>query len=99
MPTYVYETVVPDGQQPVRFEVFQKMADDPLEKHPETGEPVRRVIVPVNIGGTWTQAESRLKSDKGIARSGLTKYVKTDDGKYEKAAGDGPASFSYGNGS
>jgi predicted nucleic acid-binding Zn ribbon protein len=45
MPVYQYETLpaVPDG--PVRrFEVKQSMNDRPLEKHPETGEPVRRVI-------------------------------------------------------
>lgn len=93
MPTYIYETIVGEGETPERFEIFQKMSDDALEKHPETGQPVKRVIVPVNIGGTWTQAESRLKSDKGIARAGLTKYVKTDDGRYEKTAGDGPSKF------
>ena len=46
MATYVYETVPQSPKQkPRRFEVQQKMSDPPLEKHPETGEPVRRVIV------------------------------------------------------
>jgi predicted nucleic acid-binding Zn ribbon protein len=41
--TYVYETTDPD--KPVRrFEVNQSMKDEPLRTHPETGEPVRRVI-------------------------------------------------------
>jgi predicted nucleic acid-binding Zn ribbon protein len=40
---YVYETTDPD--KPVRrFEVSQSMKDEPLRTHPETGEPVRRVI-------------------------------------------------------
>lgn len=45
MPTYVYETVPAEAGAPVRrFEVVQKMSDAPLSTHPETGEPVRRVI-------------------------------------------------------
>lgn len=45
MPTYEYETIpTKKGQKPKRFEVQQSMKDDPLTKHPETGEPVRRVI-------------------------------------------------------
>jgi predicted nucleic acid-binding Zn ribbon protein len=45
MTTYVYETIPqkPDAK-PKRFEVQQSMSDAPLTKHPETGEPVRRVI-------------------------------------------------------
>jgi predicted nucleic acid-binding Zn ribbon protein len=45
MPTYEYETIpTKKGQKPKRFEVQQSMKDNPLTKHPETGEPVRRVI-------------------------------------------------------
>ena len=43
--TYVYETIPKKkGQKPKRFEIEQSMKDDPLTKHPETGEPVKRVI-------------------------------------------------------
>ena len=43
MPTYVYETC--DPAKPVRrFEIDQRMKDDPLTVDPQTGEPVRRVI-------------------------------------------------------
>lgn len=43
MVTYVYETTSAD--KPVRrFEVMQSMKDEPLRVHPESGEPVRRVI-------------------------------------------------------
>lgn len=41
--TYVYETT--DPAKPIRrFEVNQSIKDEPLRVHPETGEPVRRVI-------------------------------------------------------
>jgi predicted nucleic acid-binding Zn ribbon protein len=43
MATYIYETT--DPEQPVRhFEFQQSMKDAPLTVHPESGEPIRRVI-------------------------------------------------------
>jgi hypothetical protein len=45
MATYVYETIPrAAGEAPRRFEMVQSMKDAPLSAHPETGEPVRRVI-------------------------------------------------------
>ena len=46
MTTYAYQTIpqAPDTQ-PVYFEIKQSMKDPPLTVHPETGEPVRRVIL------------------------------------------------------
>ena len=45
MTTYIYETIPQNsGERPQRFEVRQSMQDKPLKKHPETGQPVRRVI-------------------------------------------------------
>ncbi len=45
MTTYVYETIPSKpGLKPRQFEVAQSMKDAPLTHHPETGEPVRRVI-------------------------------------------------------
>lgn len=44
MPTYVYQTMPTDGAPAVTFEVRQSMSEAPLTVHPETGEPVRRVI-------------------------------------------------------
>jgi predicted nucleic acid-binding Zn ribbon protein len=45
MPTYVYETIPSDGKtSPRRFELVQRMTDEPLRVDPETGEPVRRVV-------------------------------------------------------
>lgn len=45
MATYVYETIPrQEGEPPRRFEVLQSMKDKPLVRHPDTGEPVKRVI-------------------------------------------------------
>ena len=45
MATYVYETI-PDNtdEKPRRFEVQQKMTDEPLAHDPESGLPVKRII-------------------------------------------------------
>ncbi|HAD60612.1 MAG TPA: hypothetical protein DCG12_15310 [Planctomycetaceae bacterium] len=57
MPTYVYETIPQtDGQESKQFEIEQRMSDPALTKHPETGEPVQRVIsggisLPIASGG------------------------------------------------
>ena len=49
MPTYVYETIPQSAdEQPARFEIKQSMKDAALTTHPESGKPVRRVVV----GGT-----------------------------------------------
>ena len=46
MATYVYETIPKDPKEkPRRFEFEQKMSDPPLKVEPNTGLPVRRVII------------------------------------------------------
>ena len=45
MPTYTYESMpVDSSQSPRRFEIFQRMSDEPLTFDPITGDPVRRII-------------------------------------------------------
>ncbi len=44
MPTYVYETLPAAPATPERFEIRQGMNEPPLERHPETLVPIRRVI-------------------------------------------------------
>ncbi|MBX3440853.1 MAG: FmdB family transcriptional regulator [Planctomyces sp.] len=92
MPVYVYEVVLPDGSGGDRFELVQRMADDALTQHPETGEPVRRVIQAVNIGGSWSEGSMhrKMQDDKRLGELGFTKYVKSGDGTYEKTTGKGP---------
>ena len=45
MTTYVYEfTSAKTGETPRYIEIKQGMNDPALTKHPDTGEPIRRVI-------------------------------------------------------
>jgi hypothetical protein len=64
MATYVYE-IIPrqPGEAPWRFEMVQSMKDAPLERHPDTGEPVRRVIT----GGYGLIAKAGPKSPAAAA--------------------------------
>lgn len=45
MPTYVYETLPRPGRRVKRYEIVHSMKDAVLTKHPETGEPIRRLIM------------------------------------------------------
>jgi len=92
MPTYVYEIVKDDGTGGEIFEVVQPISEAALEEHPETGEPVRRVIQPPFIGGSWSDSSMHksVSDDKKLDKLGFTKYVKSGDGTYEKRAGKGP---------
>lgn len=92
MPTYVYEVLGDDGQVGERFEVEQRMSDEPLTKHPQTGAPVRRVFLPPSINGrnSLYNADRAVNDNAKLEKMGFTKYVKTSDGQYEKACGKGP---------
>lgn len=53
--TYLYETIPANEGDPVeQFEVQQSMNDMALTQHPETGIPVRRVIL-----GGWGVVTSK----------------------------------------
>ena len=94
MPVYVYR-VTSGKLEGEHFEVVQSMKDEALASHPETGDPVERVIQPPMIGGKHSEArEKDMLSDNNLDRMGFTKYVKTGDGTYDKTAGSGPSSLS-----
>lgn len=95
MPVYVYRVVKPAppngippadaqpaGEPEVTFEVRQLMSDPPLTVHPTTGEPVERILFAPAI------ASNKL-GNAHINSTGLTKYVRTSDGSYERQAGSG----------
>jgi len=44
MAIYEYEILGPNGAPTGILEVEQKMSDPPLERHPETGAPLRRIL-------------------------------------------------------
>lgn len=62
-----------------RFEVFQKIADPHLEKCPECGAPICRLISTASVGASKSGLDHRAKS------AGFHKLVKRDKGTYEKA--------------
>ena len=67
MTTYVYETIPSKaGQKPRYFEIKQSMNAAPLTKHPETGVPIRRVV----LGGFGTLSSKPEKSSCGCAPGG-----------------------------
>lgn len=44
--TYLYETIpVNEGDAVEHFEIEQNLHDLPLTEHPETGQPINRVIL------------------------------------------------------
>ena len=92
MPLYLYEVVTDDDSPGEQFEVFQSMADDALTRHPQTGQPVRRVLCAPAVGGKWSDSAMArsVADDKKLDRLGFTKYVKSGDGTYEKTVGKGP---------
>lgn len=56
--TYLYETIpAQEGAEVKHFEIEQRMGDLPLTKHPETGEPIRRVIL-----GGWGKVSTQSES-------------------------------------
>ncbi len=87
MPTYRYAIVNPDGSDGDAFEVFQRLSDPPLQRHPESGLPVRRVPVAPQF---QTATEKSKLSDKNLDRLGFAKYQRSDKGVYERKAGKGP---------
>ncbi len=96
MPMYTYQVVKPDGAEGETFQILQSMSDPPLTRHPETGEPVKRVFRPTNIGGDWGESASKKRlSDENLERHGFTKYQKVGKGQYERRTGSmGPKDIS-----
>jgi len=53
------------GKRPVRHEIRQGIKDAPLEHHPETGEPIRRV--PAAGVGVITRGKARPSAPCGAS--------------------------------
>ncbi|MBL9158736.1 MAG: zinc ribbon domain-containing protein [Verrucomicrobiales bacterium] len=67
--TYLYETIPSrEGEEVKRYEIQQSIHDLALTTHPETGEPIRRVIL-----GGWgliTGKSSRQSPGGGTCTPG-----------------------------
>lgn len=67
MTTYVYETIPQSpGERPSRFEIQQSMNDQPLTRHPQTGEAIRRVI----LGGFGILGGAKSVKQQAPSRGG-----------------------------
>jgi len=68
MTTYVYETVpATAAQKPEYFEFRQEETDAPLTRHPQTGQPIRRVVIAGHgaLGARVSDATPEPKSKGG----------------------------------
>jgi predicted nucleic acid-binding Zn ribbon protein len=71
--TYLYETIPAlKGAEVAHYEFEQSINDLPLTKHPETGEPIRRVIL--GGGGSVTSKQGSGSASKGGCDCGPSGY-------------------------
>lgn len=84
VPTYLYEC-----KSCGRFEEFQKITDDPLEKCPECSEPVRRIIGSPGIifKGSGFYSTDNSSSSTTVS-NGQKAKENTADSKSETKTGD-----------
>ena len=87
MPLYVYQVVTDDGSEGEIFEILQTMSEPELTVHPETGQPVRRLLSAPNAVRKYTPGKL---SDGKLESLGFTKYERAGDGKMAKSFGKGP---------
>jgi predicted nucleic acid-binding Zn ribbon protein len=91
MPLYEYVVLNADGSDGETLEVLQRIADAPLKKHPQSGQPVRRIMSPPSVKKQYSGGPIKGDtSNKNLERLGFTKYQKSKAGTYEKILGDGP---------
>ena len=63
--TYLYATIpATEGGEVKHYEFQQSMKDDPFTHHPETGEPIRRVIL-----GGWGLMTKKASSGTSASSS------------------------------
>lgn len=95
MPIYMYEVVTDDPNEYETFEVLQDIDEPAVERHPDTGLPVRRIITaPAVVGTSSSQRERNVLSAGNIAAKGFSRYERVGNGTYARTAGhQGPKSF------
>lgn len=87
MPIYEYAAIDQGcAYCEARFELLQKLRDEPLTQCPECGAAVVRVISApsVAVGGAHLLKESHAE------KHGFTQYRRAGKGVYEKTIGKGP---------
>ena len=98
MPIYVYKNLT-TGE---RFEIEQRITEPPLEEHPSTGDPVKRLVQPVGIafkGSGFYATDSRSSgssktasapSSDAPAAAGSKEAVSSDSAPAKPAASETP---------
>ncbi len=81
MPVYEYEHSEPPCRLGRLFEQRQSIAEPALERCPDCGGPVKKLISRTNISTPRTNSELR--------DLGFTKLVRRDDGVYENVTARG----------
>ena len=84
MPTYCYQAKEEKGCSLCQegFEIVQSMKDDPMEKCPDCGKAVLRVVQAPYINRR--KSTKSLLSDDNIKKHGFTKLVNEGGGKFRK---------------
>ena len=85
MPIYRYRNLSTDEV----FELEQRITESALTVHPETGDPVKRLIQPVGIafkGSGFYVTDSRSSSGAGKSGSGKDKEGLSSEPKTESKA-------------
>ena len=87
MPIYEYRGSGEDRCALCRdgFEVMQKVSDPRLERCPQCGSPVERLISAPSIGKSGPALDR-----SNLEKHGFTQYKRAGSGVYEKTAGKGP---------
>lgn len=82
MPNYRYEPKEPTQCQYCRdgFEIEQSLGEKTLEKCPECGEEVMRVISPVGLN--LKPSTKSVLSSKNLKKHGFKRLEKSGDGRY-----------------
>jgi predicted nucleic acid-binding Zn ribbon protein len=96
MPVYVYEVIHADGSPGERFEIHQSIKDEPLRRHPDSGEPVQRVILAPSLTLKHGSGhERKMLENSNLDKKGFTKYERDRaTGTYHRVAGkEGPETF------
>ncbi len=87
MPVYLYK-IIESGKT---FEITQRMTEPALKTHPDTGEPVKRLIQPVGIsfkGSGFYVNDSRSSSKKKTKKTSSENKKTKDDVKTKKDGKD-----------
>jgi predicted nucleic acid-binding Zn ribbon protein len=96
MPVYQYK-VMNEKKLEEFFEIEQKISDPPLQRHPLTLEPVKRILTTASLSlNHSTQHEKKSLSSDNLNKNGFTQYEKdSSSGDYFRTVGDqGPGRIS-----